>query len=108
MFLMMPLCVDVVLFCVFFFLFFFFKQKTAYEHPLRLVVSDMCIRDRLTTAFTSVFRGIMAHTFSSAISVIILGPNSVSYTHLTLPTTLRVLISVVVTWLHIFKSMKIS
>ncbi|VDG24647.1 hypothetical protein MUDAN_IGPPGNFN_03657 [Lactiplantibacillus mudanjiangensis] len=29
------------------FLFFFFKQKTAYEIPLRLVGSEMCIRDRL-------------------------------------------------------------
>jgi len=27
-------------------LFFFFKQKTAYEIPLRLVGSEMCIRDR--------------------------------------------------------------
>ncbi|VDG25742.1 hypothetical protein MUDAN_IGPPGNFN_03417 [Lactiplantibacillus mudanjiangensis] len=26
--------------------FFFFKQKTAYEIPLRLVGSEMCIRDR--------------------------------------------------------------
>ena len=26
---------------------FFFKQKTAYEIPLRLVGSEMCIRDRL-------------------------------------------------------------
>ncbi|VDG23794.1 hypothetical protein MUDAN_IGPPGNFN_03636 [Lactiplantibacillus mudanjiangensis] len=30
----------------FFFFFFFFKQKTAYEIPLRLVGSEMCIRDR--------------------------------------------------------------
>ncbi|VTU50187.1 GntR family transcriptional regulator [Lactobacillus casei str. Zhang] [Lacticaseibacillus rhamnosus] len=28
------------------FFFFFFKQKTAYEIPLRLVGSEMCIRDR--------------------------------------------------------------
>ncbi|VDG23345.1 preprotein translocase subunit SecG [Lactobacillus plantarum JDM1] [Lactiplantibacillus mudanjiangensis] len=36
-------------FCFFFFcliFFFFFKQKTAYEIPLRLVGSEMCIRDR--------------------------------------------------------------
>ncbi|VDG23262.1 hypothetical protein [Lactobacillus paraplantarum] [Lactiplantibacillus mudanjiangensis] len=29
-----------------YFFFFFFKQKTAYEIPLRLVGSEMCIRDR--------------------------------------------------------------
>ena len=28
-------------------LFFFFKQKTAYEIGVRLVGSEMCIRDRL-------------------------------------------------------------
>ena len=28
-------------------MFFFFKQKTAYEIPLRLVGSEMCIRDSL-------------------------------------------------------------
>ena len=33
--------------CVFFFVFFFFfKQKTAYEIGVRLVGSEMCIRDR--------------------------------------------------------------
>ena len=29
------------------YLLFFFKQKTAYEIPLRLVGSEMCIRDRI-------------------------------------------------------------
>ena len=29
--------------------FFFFKQKTAYEIGVRLVGSEMCIRDRLKT-----------------------------------------------------------
>ena len=29
--------------------FFFFKQKTAYEIPLRLVGSEMCIRDSIPT-----------------------------------------------------------
>ncbi len=29
-------------------LFFFFKQKTAYEIGVRLVGSEMCIRDRTT------------------------------------------------------------
>ena len=28
--------------------FFFFKQKTAYEIGVRLVGSEMCIRDRVT------------------------------------------------------------
>ena len=31
-------------------LFFFFKQKTAYEIGVRLVGSEMCIRDRNKTA----------------------------------------------------------
>ncbi len=30
------------------FVFFFFKQKTAYEIGVRLVGSEMCIRDRTT------------------------------------------------------------
>ncbi len=29
-------------------MFFFFKQKTAYEIGVRLVGSEMCIRDRTT------------------------------------------------------------
>ena len=33
-----------------FFVFFFFKQKTAYEIRLSLVGSEMCIRDRLRDA----------------------------------------------------------
>src|SRR5664279_4651657 len=32
-----------------FFFFFFFKQKTAYEIGVRLVGSEMCIRDSFTT-----------------------------------------------------------
>ena len=32
--------------CFFFVGFFFFKQKTAYEIGVRLVGSEMCIRDR--------------------------------------------------------------
>ena len=35
-------CGSVLLFCVF----FFFKQKTAYEMLRSLVGSEMCIRDR--------------------------------------------------------------
>ena len=34
------------LFFLFFLSFFFFKQKTAYEIGVRLVGSEMCIRDR--------------------------------------------------------------
>src|SRR5664279_5064613 len=34
----------------FFFFFFFFKQKTAYEIGVRLVGSEMCIRDRVKAA----------------------------------------------------------
>ncbi|VDG23855.1 hypothetical protein (plasmid) [Lactobacillus amylovorus GRL1118] [Lactiplantibacillus mudanjiangensis] len=42
--------VDVYVCYVVFFVcfFFFFKQKTAYEIPLRLVGSEMCIRDSAT------------------------------------------------------------
>eukprot|EP00831_Metopus_contortus_P062475 TRINITY_DN54603_c0_g1_i1.p2 TRINITY_DN54603_c0_g1~~TRINITY_DN54603_c0_g1_i1.p2 ORF type:complete len:146 (-),score=57.86 TRINITY_DN54603_c0_g1_i1:19-456(-) len=35
-----------------FFLFFFFKQKTAYEMQRGLVGSEMCIRDRVSTQST--------------------------------------------------------
>src|SRR5680860_1679264 len=31
---------------IYYFIFFFFKQKTAYEIGVRLVGSEMCIRDR--------------------------------------------------------------
>ena len=34
-------------FCLVLFFFFFFKQKTAYEIGVRLVGSEMCIRDSL-------------------------------------------------------------
>jgi len=33
-------------------LFFFFKQKTAYDFRLSLVGSEMCIRDRVTQGYT--------------------------------------------------------
>ena len=39
----MHVCSSNVFFFVFF---FFFKQKTAYEIGVRLVGSEMCIRDR--------------------------------------------------------------
>ncbi len=38
---------SVLIFYVLFFVFFFFKQKTAYEMSASLVGSEMCIRDRL-------------------------------------------------------------
>ena len=37
--------------------FFFFKQKTAYEIGVRLVGSEMCIRDRMATGVLPVFVG---------------------------------------------------
>ncbi|VDG25053.1 hypothetical protein [Lactobacillus koreensis] [Lactiplantibacillus mudanjiangensis] len=54
--LLLFLCTYVFDFFFFFFLFFFFKQKTAYEIPLRLVGSEMCIRDRYN-AYTGMIIG---------------------------------------------------
>eukprot|EP00825_Cyclidium_porcatum_P051307 TRINITY_DN9401_c0_g1_i1.p2 TRINITY_DN9401_c0_g1~~TRINITY_DN9401_c0_g1_i1.p2 ORF type:complete len:111 (-),score=18.13 TRINITY_DN9401_c0_g1_i1:29-361(-) len=74
-----------------FVLFFFFKQKTAYEIMPSLVGSEMCIRDSITPFpfFTSQFL-----FFSLSFFIIpLLFP--VSYTHLTLPTICSVQISVV-------------
>ena len=42
---------------------FFFKQKTAYKVPLRLVGSEMCIRD----SYTTVQKRILAQTFLQSI-----------------------------------------
>ncbi len=39
-----------------FYLFFFFKQKTAYEIAQCLVGSEMCIRDRTTRVSTTGMR----------------------------------------------------
>ena len=61
----------------------FFKQKTAYEITTRLVGSEMCIRDRYSCcSLRDLTRAPI--TCSSCSS------RSVSYTHLTLPTILRV------------------
>ncbi len=38
------------------FVFFFFKQKTAYEMSASLVGSEMCIRDRTTRVSTTGMR----------------------------------------------------
>ena len=48
---MFNVCYTISLFFFFFFqvVFFFFKQKTAYEIGVRLVGSEMCIRDRSCT-----------------------------------------------------------
>ena len=41
-------------------LFFFFKQKTAYEIGVRLVGSEMCIRDRtMTVQLTKIISGFL-------------------------------------------------
>ena len=56
----------------------FFKQKTAYEIHERLVGSEMCIRDRVGLVH-------YPQLMSQLLSV-----GTVSYTHLTLPTILRV------------------
>ena len=59
---------------------FFFKQKTAYEIGVRLVGSEMCIRDRT-----------WAQLFRSGCQIVLLGRLlTVSYTHLTLPTNREV------------------
>eukprot|EP00831_Metopus_contortus_P049392 TRINITY_DN4076_c0_g1_i2.p2 TRINITY_DN4076_c0_g1~~TRINITY_DN4076_c0_g1_i2.p2 ORF type:complete len:110 (+),score=36.57 TRINITY_DN4076_c0_g1_i2:18-347(+) len=83
--------------CFFLYLFFFFKQKTAYEMQRGLVGSEMCIRDR---------SHMLQFSFEQSKKLFVLNgiyiwtPNvhkvvSVSYTHLTLPTILLVQISVV-------------
>ena len=58
---------------------FFFKQKTAYEIGVRLVGSEMCIRDR-----KRIIAGLSEHGYEEGIEYIVM--KAVSYTHLTLPT----------------------
>src|SRR5665647_3958267 len=48
------------------FLFFFFKQKTAYEIGVRLVGSEMCIRDSTTGVFTGLGAGIYSYSITDA------------------------------------------
>ena len=97
----------------FFFCFFFFKQKTAYEIMPSLVGSEMCIRDRYLTIADGLFVDTNMVTesqfYGHIVSVVNVLPGSilcktlcgvgyylginisgsivtVSYTHLTLPT----------------------
>ena len=70
--------------------FFFFKQKTAYEMLRSLVGSEMCIRDRAHTAKTA-GRGGAVCGYKGPQDLVhygrfYLGIFTVSYTHLTLPT----------------------
>eukprot|EP00831_Metopus_contortus_P066565 TRINITY_DN59385_c0_g2_i1.p3 TRINITY_DN59385_c0_g2~~TRINITY_DN59385_c0_g2_i1.p3 ORF type:complete len:128 (+),score=32.71 TRINITY_DN59385_c0_g2_i1:79-462(+) len=90
-------------------IFFFFKQKTAYEMQRGLVGSEMCIRDRSNSTFFASFgfglkKGFtMSFQYSTWLRsfcsicerVSSFSSDSVSYTHLTLPTILLVQISVV-------------
>ena len=70
--------------------FFFFKQKTAYEIPLRLVGSEMCIRDRGRTMNKDQVKGRLQEAKGKIKEVAgkVTGDEKtpVSYTHLTLPT----------------------
>src|SRR5665254_18086 len=68
---------------------FFFKQKTAYEMLRSLVGSEMCIRDRILLC-PSIRLMVSIGTPSSRVIRL---ANAVSYTHLTLPTILRVQLS---------------
>ena len=72
-------------------LFFFFKQKTAYEIQYGLVGSEMCIRDRQFLGHP--IRGdelYAPHPIRAArllLHAAEIGFAPVSYTHLTLPTS---------------------
>ena len=75
---------------IFVVVFFFFKQKTAYEMLRSLVGSEMCIRDRLGIQLLDAFRAEAVAEFrirAAADVLLDLVPvTPVSYTHLTLPT----------------------
>ena len=71
-------------------LFFFFKQKTAYEMLRSLVGSEMCIRDRCNIPVYA-YRGTgktlgLQILDNNAHLLLFYKIRSVSYTHLTLPT----------------------
>ncbi|VTU50840.1 hypothetical protein AMBR_NBBOBCOC_02842 [Lacticaseibacillus rhamnosus] len=88
------------------FVFFFFKQKTAYVIPLRLVGSEMCIRDSFLIGGEQKLLGrsglrkekqpysltvqlaYQDKTPAAPLNCMAASPcaNPVSYTHLTLPT----------------------
>ena len=44
-------------------IFFFFKQKTAYEIGVRLVGSEMCIRDSMSTGFAITYGSLATLVF---------------------------------------------
>ena len=83
-----------VLFLLVFVCFFFFKQKTAYEMLRSLVGSEMCIRDSYKIAAEVVeewgkplaFHGGEMWSFTQAEGWLVVTNQTVSYTHLTLPT----------------------
>ena len=63
------------------------KQKTAYEVLRSLVVSEMCIRDRLSVAPVVAFSVVIVPVVLMIPLVVeTIPPETVSYTHLTLPT----------------------
>ena len=70
---------------------FFFKQKTAYEIGVRLVGSEMCIRDRFRTEAVKDRDVIFNQIQVSYVKFLHLNNvQTVSYTHLTLPTNREV------------------
>ena len=76
--------------CCFFVIFFFFKQKTAYEMLRSLVGSEMCIRDRVNSIkkdkkFIANHLKLYPESLSSIVGSLLYNL-AVSYTHLTLPT----------------------
>ena len=75
------------LFCI---LFFFFKQKTAYEMLRSLVGSEMCIRDRSSNwdelSWGARIVDYLWHITLPVTAMVLGSFAAVSYTHLTLPT----------------------
>ena len=71
-------------------MFFFFKQKTAYEMLRSLVGSEMCIRDRSVGNYFLIADQLNYPAIKPVNKFynksIILMYGAVSYTHLTLPT----------------------
>ena len=86
----------IVFVCVnsFLLMFFFFKQKTAYEMLRSLVGSEMCIRDRFSAVNPKFYPPLpVGNTPFFRVRIPGLkrgGTASVSYTHLTLPTSYSV------------------
>ena len=70
--------------------FFFFKQKTAYEMLRSLVGSEMCIRDRPSSAAmrcsSTALVGLLMREYTWPARSRLNRAAAVSYTHLTLPT----------------------